>query len=738
MSSKKKPKITIKPFRHQVSMDPNYADNTWKLLKGAILEIHKQNASGLSFEELYRNAYNMVLHRYGDKLYKGLQQVVDEHLKVVAETVANAVEDSFLTTLNKAWADHQISMLMIRDILMYMDRVYVMHHNVPTVYDLGLLLFRDNIARNPRIKDRLLLTLIELVLHEREGEVIDRSLFRNITQMLIDLGVNSRTVYEEDFEIHFLETSASFYKRESSEFIAVNTASDYMRKVETRINEEMARVEHYLDDSTEPKIKEVVEKELISSHMKTLIEMEGSGCISLLKDDKMDDLSRMYDLFARVSSGLPFMKDKISEHVRATGKSLVTDPEKNKDPRVYVQALLKLKDKYDGLLKDAFRNDKTFQHSINQSFEYFVNHNPRSPEFISLFMDQNLKKGGTKGISEDEVEVILEKTMSLFRFIQEKDVFEKYYKQHLAKRLLLGKSLSTDSERGMIARLKTECGYQFTSKLEGMFTDMKTSTETMEGFKTFLATSADPGALEGVDLNVNVLTTGFWPTQSATKCNLPRTVMQCCEVFEKYYLSNHSGRRLSWQTNMGTADLKARFERKRHELNVSTYQMCVLLLFNDADTLSYKDIKAQTSIPDPDLKRALLSLSLMRYKILLKEPRVKTVDPDHTFTFNRKFRSKLFRVRIMTLHRKDTKQQQANTRAKIDEDRKHQIEAAIVRIMKARKTLDHINLITEATRQLASRFRPNPVIIKKRIESLIEREYLERSKTDRKVYHYLA
>lgn len=54
--SGKKPKITIKPFRHQVQMDPDYAQKTWKLLKGAIHEIHKQNASGLSFEELYRYA----------------------------------------------------------------------------------------------------------------------------------------------------------------------------------------------------------------------------------------------------------------------------------------------------------------------------------------------------------------------------------------------------------------------------------------------------------------------------------------------------------------------------------------------------------------------------------------------------------------------------------------------------------------------------------------------------------
>jgi cullin 3 len=58
--------------------------------------------------------------------------------------------------------------------------------------------------------------------------------------------------------------------------------------------------------------------------------------------------------------------------------------------------------------------------------------------------------------------------------------------------------------------------------------------------------------------------------------------------------------------------------------------------------------------------------------------------------------------------------------------------------MKARKTMDHANLVSEVTKQLSSRFMPNPLVVKKRIESLIEREYLERSKADRKVYNYLA
>jgi len=69
-----------KYFILQMTMDEKYVDNIWALLKNAIQEIQKKNNSGLSFEELYRNAYTMVLHKHGEKLYSGLQEVVTEHL----------------------------------------------------------------------------------------------------------------------------------------------------------------------------------------------------------------------------------------------------------------------------------------------------------------------------------------------------------------------------------------------------------------------------------------------------------------------------------------------------------------------------------------------------------------------------------------------------------------------------------------------------------------------------------
>lgn len=77
-------------------MDEKYVNNIWDLLKNAIQEIQRKNNSGLSFEELYRNAYTMVLHKHGEKLYTGLREVVTEHLINKVRTGINLSLDSVL------------------------------------------------------------------------------------------------------------------------------------------------------------------------------------------------------------------------------------------------------------------------------------------------------------------------------------------------------------------------------------------------------------------------------------------------------------------------------------------------------------------------------------------------------------------------------------------------------------------------------------------------------------------
>ncbi|KAI4477214.1 hypothetical protein M0802_014768 [Mischocyttarus mexicanus] len=180
---------------------------------------------------------------------------------------------------------------------------------------------------------------------------------------------------------------------------------------------------------------------------------------------------------------------------------------------------------------------------------------------------------------------------------------------------------------------------------------------------------------------------------------------------------------------------------RKHIIQVSTYQMCVLMLFNKRETLTYEEIQGETDIPERDLVRALQSLAMGKssQRVLIKNPRTKEIEPSHTFGVNNSFSSKLHRVKIQTVAAKgESEPERREMRNKVDEDRKHEIEAAIVRIMKDRKRMPHNILVTEVTQQLKVRFLPSPVIIKKRIEGLIEREYLARTTEDRKVYTYVA
>ncbi|TKR80929.1 hypothetical protein L596_014900 [Steinernema carpocapsae] len=776
-------RVRIRAF--PTTMDEKYIGQIWGLLDRAIREIQRKNNSGLSFEELYRNAYTMVLHKHGERLYSGLKNVVTEFLQThVRVEVENSMSGEFLSTLNAVWQDHTTAMVMIRDILMYMDRVYVQQHNVDPVYQLGLKLFCSEVIFAGGIGDHLRSILLSMVAAERRGETIPRIAIKNACAMLVALGNDNNSVYEKEFEKYFLHESAEFYQNESQRFLASNSASVYLRKVEECLAEEAQRAKMYLAANTEAKILSVLDAELITKHMDTIIEMENSGMVYMLMHEKNEDLKRLYTLLRRVDTGIRKMTDCMSGYLRSKGKLLVdtacndaigkSEGDEGSSVAVnagspigYVQSMMDLKDKFDQFLNEAFSGDKTFKQKIQSDFEYFLNLTPKSPEFLSLYIDDMLKRG-MKQMNDAQAEVILDKSMVLFRFLQEKDVFERYYKQHLAKRLLLQKAISDDSEKAMISKLKTECGCQFTSKLEGMFKDMEVSQNIMGEYREYQERQG--GSAGGIDMYVRVLTKVYWPTQNVPMCQLPPSAADAFNQFEAFYLNKHNGRKLALNPGLGYADVKAIFygasaavndeqsqqeeqagpssrqnsgrRKEEHKiLQVNTYQMVVLLRFNERTRYTFEELLQDTQIPERELKRSLASMAMGKtsQRVLCRRGRGKEIENEDEFSVNEGFSSKLTRIRIqMVSGRGDTEPERKETRKKVDDDRKHEVEAAIVRVMKARKKLLHNQLITEVTDQLKARFLPDPVLIKKRIESLIDREYLERDRTDHRSYSYLA
>ena len=646
---------------------------------------------------------------------------------------------------------------------MYMDRTYIQQQRRRPVYELGLHLFRITVWEHPMVQPRVTELLMAAVSKERDGLLTDdRSLLKAVLGMLLELGqADSSSVYEKDFEQIFLTSTAEFYKQESLGYLSNNTATDYVAKATKRLEEERERSSALaLPGSTEGPLQNIVETELIEKHARTLVDMETSGFAELLKDDtKLEDMKSMYDLFVRVPASVDSLRDALADRIKRDGKALTTDQEKgNADPPAFVRGVLMMRERYDKIVSVSFRGEKKAKKRMRESFEDFLNMDARAASCLAIYVDELLRVG-LRGATEEQISEELQKVIIVFRYLSDKDVFENFYKQHLAKRLLGGRSISDDAERAMASQLKAECGYQFTSKLEGMFNDMRISREMRDAYKAYKRNQEEGEHTSRVDIEVDVLTNGYWPSQNVPPCTLPQTIQDAIGRYSKYYLEKHTGRKLSWQTSGGTAELKATFgcgpdKFRRHELLVSTYQMCILLLFNNKDVLTLDQIRTETQIPDQELRRHLISLCTPKHRILKKGSKGKGItSDDDTFTFNVDYTSKLKRVRIPLVKESMTTRGNDDTISTsiaaaagtdgsiplpVEEDRRHLVEAAVVRIMKARKALHHNDLIAEVTRQLSVRFNAAPQFIKKRIESLIEREYLERSTDDYRVYSYVA
>uniref|UniRef100_A0A5F4W121 Cullin-4A n=1 Tax=Callithrix jacchus TaxID=9483 RepID=A0A5F4W121_CALJA len=682
-------KLVIKNFRDRPRLPDNYTQDTWRKLHEAVRAVQSSTSIRYNLEELYQAVENLCSHKVSPMLYKQLRQACEDHVQAQILPFREDSLDSvvFLKKINTCWQDHCRQMIMIRSIFLFLDRTYVLQNStLPSIWDMGLELFRTHIISDKMVQSRTIDGILLLIERERSGEAVDRSLLRSLLGMLSDL-----QVYKDSFELKFLEETNCLYAAEGQRLMQEREVPEYLNHVSKRLEEEGDRVITFLDHGTQKPLIACVEKQLLGEHLTAILQ---KGLDHLLDENRVPDLAQMYQLFSRVRGGQQALLQHWSEYIKTFGTAIVINPEKDKD---MVQDLLDFKDKVDHVIEVCFQKNERFVNLMKESFETFINKRPNKPaELIAKHVDSKLR-AGNKEATDEELERTLDKIMILFRFIHGKDVFEAFYKKDLAKRLLVGKSASVDAEKSMLSKLKHECGAAFTSKLEGMFKDMELSKDIMVHFKQMIKLQ---------------------------------------EVFKAFYLGKHSGRKLQWQTTLGHAVLKAEFKEGKKEFQVSLFQTLVLLMFNEGDGFSFEEIKMATGIEDSELRRTLQSLACGKARVLIKSPKGKEVEDGDKFIFNGEFKHKLFRIKINQIQMKETVEEQVSTTERVFQDRQYQIDAAIVRIMKMRKTLGHNLLVSELYNQL--KFPVKPGDLKKRIESLIDRDYMERDRDNPNQYHYVA
>ncbi|KAM9982778.1 hypothetical protein ACTFIZ_007282 [Dictyostelium cf. discoideum] len=669
--------------------------------------------------------------------------------------------DALLLFFRNQWNEWKMSSSVLKNLLSPVNKIHSSdkkttsssaNQNESVVYSDTLNSWRET-AFNP-LKNKLSVSLLQIIKNDRTGFSTNLQVLSDSLECYVQLGPekNKLEIYQSCFEQQFLQETEIFYRAESADFIEKNGVCEYMRHVYNRIEQETNRVNQYMPISTLEKLTKILNSVLISSYK----DQFANKFLDILIEDKSSDLVMMYSLLSRVSHLLP-LKIIFSDFIKSEGLKEIESnlKEAQEKPQILISILLKIYSRFNIMIKECFGNDTDFTTAMDKSFSILVNENPASydpkkkesniPVVLSKFCDQILRKGPHHISDEAELEKKLTEAVCLFKYLPDKDIFMLNYQKMLSKRLVEDLSASEDAETLMINKLKNYQGFDYCTKLTRMITDMRLCKDININFQNHLN---EKNLTLPYQFNFYVLTNGSWTLtnkQTATPFKPPSEMLSSITYFESFYKKSYQGRVLTFLYDFSRADVDSRQAKgKIYKLTTTAYQMAILLMFNGADKITRFLINDTIGLDETSIRLPLLAL-IKTGIIECTEPSFKNWNNDTEFTVNSKFSSKKMKVScniaVQIGESKQSEGQQTVSEQEIEKERFFKLQAAIVRIMKSKKTMTHNDLTVETTTQVSKWFTPKITAIKKAIEYLIDQEYIRRTTDDNpsaRKYEYMA
>ncbi|KAA0202702.1 hypothetical protein HAZT_HAZT001419, partial [Hyalella azteca] len=488
--------------------------------------------------ECFSDVYSLCVafpESLAEKLYDEVKQLLSDHVANLYNQVSAAGEESILIIYHTHWMQFNkgAKYLNVQHIqkqrFSEADQKYGhitmdINEQHMEIGELAFEIWKEEFIK--LLKERLVLVLLSCIKADRlnKGLVAPVHIVKGVILSFVEVCnfkkkntyvfcllyplSSALQLYESVFEELLLQQTAEFYRGESIALLQELTPSQYMTRVIARKEEEKMRCAKFLPPSCHVKLEKKVHVELVEKHM-TMLHGE---CGKLVAGERVEDLANMYVLLKPIKDALKPLVSCIQEHIKQQGLQAVHQLSGENMATQFVENLLAVHAKYSGLVAEMFNRDHQFQEALHRAFESVVNSKmsrnfPKSPEIIAKYCDTLLKKS-TKGLSEGEVDDKLTHCITIFKYVEDKDVFQKFYSRHLAKRLIHQQSVSMDLEESMINKLKSACGYEFTSKLHRMFTDMTLSESQNQKFSEFLK---DNKLSLDTNFAINILQAGAWP-----------------------------------------------------------------------------------------------------------------------------------------------------------------------------------------------------------------------------------
>lgn len=311
---------------------------------------------------------------------------------------------------------------------------------IKTIEKLILIELANLLLNLKDVKNDVIEQILNEIIKERKGEIINKDQLKNVIEMFIKVDM-----YKSLIEPQLLIVSEKFYKQESEDLKAKFELVSYLDHTDNRVHQEITRCQEYLDSSSENKLVDQIEKIFISDNLQMVL---SSGFDDLIKTKNHVSLAKLYHFLDKVSK-LDYLKKTWGYFIKTAGSEIMNEPELN------LEKVLTFKRDLEKIWIDCFLKNNSLKTQMIYSLEDCVNiKTNKVAELTSKQIDEILKNAHKISSDDKVIEEKLDDVLSIFRFLQARDIFEAFYTKRLVKRVLLGLSSSEDYEKKMIEKLK--------------------------------------------------------------------------------------------------------------------------------------------------------------------------------------------------------------------------------------------------------------------------------------------
>jgi cullin 1 len=677
-------------------------------------------------------------------LYFHLEEIITQHVTQTILPKVTGHDVELLTNYVDQFEKFEMSLVVLKAIFHYLNQWIKTQSHAQQMFDttvMAIAVWRDYLYTAQ--KELIINSLLNLVAADREKIAVDYGAMKRTLSSLISMNVDTKRpylFYSAQFESQFFSCTERYYSAYADANVNSCSLSEYLRRAEGRIKEELRRVGLYLEKNTGPGLKKILVMTLVDSRIEYLV----SQVVEWIDLGIHDDLHRLHNLLTMSATGLEPLRRIVEDRIDADGKSecekLAMEPVK--DPSAFIEVVVRVYRKYAKLVHEVFSNNQQLTLALEKGGNRFLNKNAICPsssvaaEMLAKHCNAVLRPNTNANKDADcNMDAALDDIITVFRLLDDRDVFQSVYASLLSGRLIYN-TYNEENELAMIGKLKDVLGHEYTYKFQRMCVDaISAAHSNHEQFTAWLQKNHPSEKDIANEFTAFPLTQGSWPTVSNSTLPPPAPLRRHYALFEMFYHAKHSGRKLEWIPMYSHGSVKTNFPlpRGRHyEFIISAVQLPVLLAYNDADSLVMPQIVSLCCGDAAAANRVIQSL--VRVKIVNQADE----SGGPVYSLNMQFMSQQKKLAIHLVREvQNTNAEQAAQQTKT-EDRKYAIQAAIVRLAKSRKVIQHQEVITGVIGLLSSRFTPTIADIKVNIETLIEKEYLERTAQDASVYQYLA